>query len=311
MTTTLRVTKTSGPGKRVQELPVCISEYAFVWDVDWIQEGFNLLKRHANFERDYLLPKLTEDWSGFQQKYATYQDVTAYSCHLRKRLTSYYDFNTILPEDLSSFWTEHSERATLPTALAMLGVENKKRDLVGRWKPEASDTYIRSYNGLVAQLQGKCGKAFRKPNRFRILDEIDIAESAEAWLRYRKTEIAEQERQDILQSLMAAMDSFAIQAEPLTQQVHGDDMEQPETLEEIPDPEGSEEPKTKRQNGFIVVTTARNCKRLHKAAGGCWMAREKIFKDSQEFEDKPGRDAVHTCVQSMLAKGERGRRKFW
>ena len=48
--------------------------------------------------------------------------------------------------------------------------------------------------------------------------EIDIAESAEAWLRYRKTEIAEQERDDILQSLMAAMDSFAIQAEPLTQE---------------------------------------------------------------------------------------------
>lgn len=166
------------------------------------------------------------------------------------------------------FLTEHSERATLPTALAMLGVENKKRDLVGRWKPEASDTYIRSYNGLVAQLQGKCGKAFRKPNRFRILDEIDIAESAEAWLRYRKTEIAEQERSDILQSLMAAMDSFAIQAEPLTQQGHEDDVDQSEPLEEVPDPEGSEEPKAKRQSGFIVVTTARNCKRLHKAAWG-------------------------------------------
>ena len=32
LTTTLRVTKTSGPGKRVQELPVCISERAYVWD---------------------------------------------------------------------------------------------------------------------------------------------------------------------------------------------------------------------------------------------------------------------------------------
>ena len=61
-------------------------------------------------------------------------------------------------------------------------------------------------------------ESFQEPNRFRILDEIDIAESAEAWLRYRKTEIAEQERDDILQSLMAAMDSFAIQAEPLTQE---------------------------------------------------------------------------------------------
>ena len=139
-------------------------------------------------------------------------------------------------------------------------------------------------------------ESFQEPNRFRILDEIDIAESAEAWLRYRKTEIAEQERDDILQSLMAAMDSFAIQAEPLTQEGHEDDVEQPETLEEIPDPEGLEETKTKRQNGFIVVTTARNCKRLHKAAGGCWMAREKIFKDSQEFEDKPEETQyTHVC----------------
>jgi hypothetical protein len=90
--------------------------------VEWIQQGFNLLKAHANFEMDYLLPKLSEDWAGFQPKYATYQDVASYSCHLRKRLTSYYDFNAVIPEDLSSFWTEYSERAILPTALAMLGV---------------------------------------------------------------------------------------------------------------------------------------------------------------------------------------------
>ena len=69
------------------------------------------------------------------------------SCLIRKRLISYYDFHAVFPEDLASFWTEHSERATLPTALAMLGVENKKRDLVGRWKPEASDIYVPSYNG--------------------------------------------------------------------------------------------------------------------------------------------------------------------
>ena len=163
LTTTLRVTKTSGPGKRVQELPVCISEKAYVWDVSWIETGFRLLKQHANFERDYLLPKFMENWAGFQMKYATYQDVSSYACHLRKILPSYYDFNAIFPEELASFWTEHSERATMPTALAMLGVETSKRDLVGRWKPEASDTYIRSYNGLVAQLQGLYGKAMRKP----------------------------------------------------------------------------------------------------------------------------------------------------
>ena len=53
MTTTLRVTKTSGPGKRVQELPVCVSEYAYIWDATWLKMGFDILKEQADFERDY------------------------------------------------------------------------------------------------------------------------------------------------------------------------------------------------------------------------------------------------------------------
>ena len=222
-------------------------------------------------------------------KYATYQDVSSYACHLRKVLPSYYDFNAILPEELASFWTEHSERATMPTALAMLGVETSKRDLVGRWKPEASDTYIRSYNGLVAQLQGLYGKAMRKPDRFRILDEIDVAESADAWLRNRKTEIADAERAELVSQLMASMDSFAIHDEvelPLGEQ---GDTEHTEVLEEPLDDGATEDRKTSRTKGFIVVTTGKNCKRLHKASGGCWMARERIFKQSVEFEERPSR----------------------
>ena len=61
MTTTLRITQTSGAGKRVQEMPVCISELAFVWDSDWHNKDFSFKTIHASFERDYLLPKLTED----------------------------------------------------------------------------------------------------------------------------------------------------------------------------------------------------------------------------------------------------------
>ena len=296
LTTTLRVTKTSGPGKRVQELPVCISEKAYVWDVSWIETGFRLLKQHANFERDYLLPKFMENWAGFQMKYATYQDVSSYACHLRKILPSYYDFNAIFPEELASFWTEHSERATMPTALAMLGVETSKRDLVGRWKPEASDTYIRSYNGLVAQLQGLYGKAMRKPDRFRLLDEIDVAESADAWLRNRKTEIVDAERAELVSQLMASMDSFAIHDEvevPLGEQC---DTEQTEVLEEPLDDGATDDRKTSRTKGFIVVTTGKNCKRLHKASGGCWMARERIFKQSVEFEERPAdTEFTHVC----------------
>ena len=251
--------------------------------------------QHAGFERDYLLPKLTDNWAGFQRKFATYQDVTSYSCRLRKNLVGLYDFSPVFPEELASFWTEHSERATLPTALAMLGVETSKRDLVGRWKPDASDTYVRSYNGLVSQLQGLYGKAMRKPHRFKTLDEIDVAESADAWLRNRKTEIAEEERSELVSKLMLAMDSFASDGtweHPAEQPPEGTEGD---VLEEVQDEGHTEDTKTCRVSGFIVVTTAKNCKRLHKAVNGCWMARERIFKESVEFENRP-QDSEYTHV---------------
>ena len=58
LATTLRKTKTSGPTKRVKELPVCVSEVTFYEDPLWLETGFNLLKQLANCKRDYLLPRL-------------------------------------------------------------------------------------------------------------------------------------------------------------------------------------------------------------------------------------------------------------
>ena len=51
LVTTLRRTKTSGPNRRVRELPVAISEHAFFVKSSWLKEGFNLLKEHASYKR--------------------------------------------------------------------------------------------------------------------------------------------------------------------------------------------------------------------------------------------------------------------
>ena len=84
MTTILRTTKTTGPTKRVQELPVCVSEHSFVVSPFWLKTGFDLFKEHASFERDYLLPKLNKEWSGFRRVMATYNDISSYSAVVRK-----------------------------------------------------------------------------------------------------------------------------------------------------------------------------------------------------------------------------------
>ena len=58
LATTLRRTKTSGPNRRIKEMPLCVSEAAFFENPDWLKIGFELLQWLATFSRDYLLPKL-------------------------------------------------------------------------------------------------------------------------------------------------------------------------------------------------------------------------------------------------------------
>ena len=185
MTTILRVTKTTGPTKRVQELPVCISEHAYIATPFWLKTGFDLFKREANFERDYMLPKFDMDMSRCRRVMAGYNDVSSYSALVRRKAMRPGSDVQLIDPILASFWTEHSERATLPTGLALLRAAREERDMLGRWKPDGSDTYLRMYNGVVARLQLQFARAARKDDRSSMLDERDVVESATSWLTDR------------------------------------------------------------------------------------------------------------------------------
>ena len=177
LATTLRRTKTSGPNRRIKEMPLCVSEAAFFENPDWLKVGFELLQWLATFSRDYLLPKLKPDFAVFEKKMAEYADVVAVSAAILQR--------TGMPAIVQGFWTEHSERSVLPTGLGVLGVSGPEKDLLGRWKPEGSDTYARSYGGRVAKLQLKFAVAARDENRYHVLDEREVASSLQDWLKDR------------------------------------------------------------------------------------------------------------------------------
>ena len=274
LTTTLRITKTSGPGKRVQELPVCISEHAYIWDGSWLKAGFDLLKEAADFERDYLIPRFNEDWSQLRKRCASYSDMAAYSCSLRKALRSQVTLDALLPDELASFWTEHSERATLPTGLAMLEVPKTDRDLVGRWKPDASDSYVRSYNGLVAKLQQKNSVVLRKQERSTLLDEIDVVESAESWLDARKTEISVSERDKMVEELRESLSEFVEKEEGFIEEPISDDTRIIDLIDIKSDKADSWKIDSERKQGYISLSTtrddARGCTRSKVAVG--WRA---------------------------------------
>lgn len=54
LTATLQKTKTTGAGKRVRELPLYISQEAYVSELAWLEIGYNLVKRTWRDEGEYV-----------------------------------------------------------------------------------------------------------------------------------------------------------------------------------------------------------------------------------------------------------------
>ena len=167
----LRRTKTSGPSRRIKELPVAISEHAYFLRSAWLGVGFDLLRTHANYKRDYLLPRLNQDGL-LEKKPASYADAMVATAGLLSILG--------LPLEVQGYWTEHSERSVLPTGLSLMEVPP-----LGRWKPEGSDTYARTFAGRVARLQALFAKVARGADRYDRLDEREIAADLFPWLMER------------------------------------------------------------------------------------------------------------------------------
>ena len=172
----LRRTKTSGPSRRIKELPVARAEHAYFLRSTWLRVGFDLLRTHANYKRDYLLPRLNQDGL-LEKKPASYADAMVATAGLLGILG--------LPLEVQGYWTEHSERSVLPTSLSLMEVPPQDKDLLGRWKPEGSDTYARTFAGRVARLQALFAKVARGADRYDRLDEREIAADMVPWLMER------------------------------------------------------------------------------------------------------------------------------
>ena len=246
-----------------------------------------------------MLPKLNKEWSGFRRVMATYNDISSYSAVVRKTTKRPGTQEPLIDPALAGFWTEHSERATLPTGLALLRVAKEERDMLGRWKPDGSDTYIRMYNGVVSRLQQQFARALCSGNRTALLDERDIIESANSWLADRCDPIP----YDQLQLMLAHLeDSLQCKVQSGWRSAEDDDgAEEPVGLPvEVGDTQAVESKtnieKESRKPLYVVVNSGRRCRRLHKSQGGCWMGHEMTFKSSTAFFQMPDETSfTHIC----------------
>ncbi len=100
-----------------------------------------------------------------------------------------------------STWAGHSERATLASGLAALGVRKADRDPIGRWSPDGSNAYVRNYRALVAPPQKKFAAAAMESDAVDLLGEEEavICYQAKMQVRCRENQ-AEKITKDLLET---------------------------------------------------------------------------------------------------------------
>ena len=321
----MKRTKTTGAGKRVKELPLHVAKGAWVQHEDWMKEGLVALGMATGGTHGLLIPAGVGMRDVQHERVMAYAEAVAWSSEVMSAMRC-PDGSKMIPADWERFWTEHSERATMASCLAAVGVPKTERDLLGRWKPEGSDQYVRSYNTVIARLQEKLAEPIRNGDGYQAFDEGAVLEDLKIWLQEKRgygREAADDEvetwkeavgggfsfekmvkRGGVLQYRAAPSDE---QEEPegifrkssdhseKAMTAKGEDSDS--SSSDSTSSSDEEQPKKKakvdkldeeRPPGFIVVYNRIDRGKLHRAGRrGCWMARRRNFRRAKIYQDRP------------------------
>ena len=320
----MRRTKTTGAGKRVKELPLHVSKEAWVKHPDWLTKGMVALGKITGGPSELLVPAGTSIGNPSDDRVMTYQEAVAWSTCVMDTMEAEHG-GKLIPDGWSQFWTEHSERATMASCLASIGVPKPERDLLGRWKPEGSDQYVRSYNTVIGRLQARMAEPVQEGRGYTAFDEGAVLEELKDWLVQKRgypTEAAEGEveewkisiggsfsfekmvekgsilnpEQEEVKTGMGNMDGMGAASKGSASVAESSD-----TSSSTSSSTGGKSQEFKkrkvdkldkeREPGYIIVYNRIDRGRLHRAGvKGCWMARKRDFKRADLFEERPDPD---------------------
>ena len=185
--------------------------------------------------------------------------------------------DVLLPGAWPRAWTGHSERCTLPSVLAAAGVPKEKRDVLGRWGPDGSDTYVRTYKAAVRTLIQTFLAHAKSDSIFDAADEEDVLRAAAK--RLRTFEYAEA---DLEQDMQTLVDTFKVVYRGFATRP---DREAVLTLPEVLPEELKEGEDMESPSAQFILSYGRNRKFacLHTTAG-CYYAVNLKFRDWEYLE---------------------------
>ena len=299
----LKRTKTTGAGKRVKELPFHVATCAWIEQSDWLTMGMEILGKSPTGSGDLLVPSGAGELGATGNKVMQYQEAVAWSTEVMSALEDGRG-GRLVPDGWERFWTEHSERATLASGLAALGVPKPERDMLGRWAPEGSDQYVRSYNAVIARLQNKFAQPVRVGDGYNAFDEGAVMEELKEWLR-DKWGVGKETAHEAVEGWKSKVKPFAPFQELLEKGSKEKPVEQSKAAESSSsssDTSSSEEEvdgvakkrkveklDEERAEGFIVVFNRIDRGKLHRSGKvGCWMAKARKFNRAMSYDSLPG-----------------------
>ena len=166
---TLNRTKTSGPGKKIETLPLLVVYAAFLIEPTWLRLGFELWSAHSD-KRSYFLCLPSKDREGVRPIESVYTDAVSMTRALNSSLDEFkvtvgaysklerslFSFPSL------SFWAEHSGRATLPSwAACVTSLPSEWIDFLGRWGADKSAGYTRTHLHRVGIIQAQVAASLR------------------------------------------------------------------------------------------------------------------------------------------------------
>ena len=202
----LTKTKTTGPGKRVLEVPVFVHRRVTLSGFDWLTAGWSMWDHYSRaFPRDYFLMKPNDSGQSPTNKY---MNTAHFASYLRKilrqlpvpvrarfnRQWKLVDGSELVTEDLALFWSGHSMRHFVPTAAAAMGFSKEERDFVGRWHVNLhqSNDYLLSSRQNVHKIQVGVAKGICDGSQ--TYDESELLSDLEAFVAGRGGDAAEVKR---------------------------------------------------------------------------------------------------------------------
>ena len=298
----LTQTKTSGTNKKVKILPLFIARGASFMNVEWLGVGHALWVKFGDPNRDYFFMRPSPDLESFEIGPATSGDAASLGLKVLYELRVpalgeedkvwHTGEQPLLGEVLARGWTGHSERSTLPSILAALGVKKSERDFLGRWSAEGSNDYTRTYRTMVKNLTRKLMDSTQQGDVYDRLDEEDALHDVAGILKAKgysdaciSAEVEEHEgpiknfyeQWCVWGGLAADKDKVK------------EDSKETVISEVLPDEVKEDEAK------FLIALVKRGTiTRLHKRHG-CWRTRDLVFESYEWVDQDPVPPEMYTA----------------